>query len=199
MPESIETRLARLEAFEQIRQLASRYGIAVDSRNMPAIAALFVDDGRPVFFRGTVGALGGKALQESYIATQSQYTGSQHYMCNHQIDLDDATHAHGIVYAIVRQEREGKYFVIQMAYRDKYEKVGEEWLFAERKPGSWKRAAWHTEGVGQAPGGAAASPSNAGPNANLFPEAYESWRPFWEEVAKRKQDGRLPASTTLPS
>ena len=124
MSDAVERRISRLEAFQEIRQLGSRYGIAVDSRDIDALVALFVDDGRPVFFRGGAGTSGGKALHDSYCVTQARYTSSQHYMCNHSIDIDDETHARGIVYAIVRQERDGKSFVTPMIYNDRYEKVG---------------------------------------------------------------------------
>ncbi|HZQ85171.1 MAG TPA: nuclear transport factor 2 family protein, partial [Acidimicrobiales bacterium] len=40
----LDERVARLEAFEAIRQLASRYAAALDRRDMEAVAALFVPD-----------------------------------------------------------------------------------------------------------------------------------------------------------
>jgi hypothetical protein len=181
MHETTEQRLARLEAAEQIRQLASRYGLALDSRDMDAIVALFIDDGRPVFYRGDVGTPGGEALKESYIATQSQHTASQHFMCNHIIDFDDDTHAHGVVYAIVRQEREGKHFVIEVAYWDKYEKVGSNWLFAERRPRMWRRAEWHDQDINSAQ----INKDSTLPDFNILPEAFPSWAPFWGSVHQR--------------
>jgi hypothetical protein len=183
MHETVEQRLARLEAAEQIRQLASRYGLAVDSRDMDAIVALFVNDGRPVFYRGDVGTPGGRALKKSYIAAQSRYTASQHYMCNHIIDFDDDTHAHGVVYAIIRQEREGKYFVIEVAYWDKYEKVGKKWLFAERRPRTWNPADWHVEEISPVP----TNRASALPSVGALPEAFPSWAPFWKSVRRRQR------------
>jgi zinc transport system permease protein len=43
---SIEARLDRLESLEQIRQLPARYGLALDMRDMDALAGLFVEDVR---------------------------------------------------------------------------------------------------------------------------------------------------------
>ena len=40
LPSSLEERLDRIEALDQIRQLASRYALAVDTRNMDDLAAL---------------------------------------------------------------------------------------------------------------------------------------------------------------
>ena len=38
--------VTRLFAYEEIRQLAARYALAIDSRDLDALAALFVDDVR---------------------------------------------------------------------------------------------------------------------------------------------------------
>ena len=44
MTTDVERRLDRLEAYEQIRQLAARYALALDSRDVPTLVSLFVDD-----------------------------------------------------------------------------------------------------------------------------------------------------------
>jgi hypothetical protein len=43
---TLQERIDRLEALDQIRQLASRYALAVDNRDMDDLAALFVEDVR---------------------------------------------------------------------------------------------------------------------------------------------------------
>jgi hypothetical protein len=49
-------------------------------------------------------------LKASYHVSQSRYTNSQHFMGNHVITVDDADHAHGVVYAFVHQELQSWYF-----------------------------------------------------------------------------------------
>ena len=44
--QSLEERIDRLESAEAIRQLASRYALAVDTRNLDDLVALFVEDVR---------------------------------------------------------------------------------------------------------------------------------------------------------
>ncbi len=73
----VEGRLQRLEAIEEIRQLAVRYALGLDSRDIDAVVELFVDDGRPVFFRhGQEPTVGGAELRASFLASQSRYEGS---------------------------------------------------------------------------------------------------------------------------
>jgi ketosteroid isomerase-like protein len=43
-PTDISERLRRLEALEEIRQLVSKYALALDMRDMDAMANLFVPD-----------------------------------------------------------------------------------------------------------------------------------------------------------
>ncbi|MEX2100868.1 MAG: nuclear transport factor 2 family protein [Acidimicrobiia bacterium] len=42
--QDIDARLAKLEAHEEIRQLAARYALALDSRAVATMVSLFVDD-----------------------------------------------------------------------------------------------------------------------------------------------------------
>ena len=46
VPTSIEERLDRMESLAAIQQLAQRYGLAIDSRNMDDMVALFPTDVR---------------------------------------------------------------------------------------------------------------------------------------------------------
>jgi hypothetical protein len=175
------TRIGRLEAAEQIRQLAARYGLAIDARDIDAVVALFVDDGRPVFFRNDNGTPGGQALRDSYHVSQSRYTCSQHFMGNHVIDIDDDDHAHGVVYAFVHQELGDHWTVAAMQYWDKYERVDGRWLFAERRPQSWYFTEWENKPVGPHK---MRFPGQPATDASL-PAAWPSWDEFWSQHPTR--------------
>ncbi|MCZ6823841.1 MAG: nuclear transport factor 2 family protein, partial [Deltaproteobacteria bacterium] len=83
----------RLLAYEQIRQLAYRYALAVDSRDLDALVELFVDDVQVGGDR-----FGRDALREDF-ARQLREVGIMIlFVGNHVIDLDDDDHAHGVVY-----------------------------------------------------------------------------------------------------
>jgi hypothetical protein len=140
--------------------------------------ALFVDDGRLVFYREGGGTPGGEALAASYRQSQRRYTNSQHFMCNHVIDVDDDDHAHGVVYALVHQELGEHWTVAAMQYWDRYERVGGVWLFAERRPQAWYFTEWEHKPVGPHK---MRHPGRTPVDASL-PEAWPSWGRFWAEV-----------------
>src|SRR2546429_5769011 len=91
-PESTEDRLDRLESLAEIRQLPYRYALAVDSRDMDALVALFVPDVRVGRDRQ-----GRPALKEWFTEALSRPRTSIHFIGNHVIDFDGPDEAHGIV------------------------------------------------------------------------------------------------------
>ena len=184
---TLEQRIARLEAADAIRQLASRYGQALDARDIATVVTLFVDDGRPVFFRGNdAGTPGGKALYDSYQISQRRYTCSMHFIGNHVIEMDDADHAHGIVYCSVEQELLPHWTVTAIQYWDKYERIGDRWLFAERRGMSLYTTTWDSAPVGPLRN----RPPGRPPSDGSLPYAYPTWEQFWSNP---------PRATSVPS
>jgi hypothetical protein len=51
--DDLESRIAALETREQIRQLAASCALALDSRDVPTLASLFVEDATPTPTRGS--------------------------------------------------------------------------------------------------------------------------------------------------
>src|SRR5947208_2666445 len=101
-PSTLEERLDRIESLADIRQLPYRYALALDSRDMDALVALFVPDvqvGRE--------QRGRAALKDWFTATMRKPRTSIHFIGNHIVDFDDAGHAHGIVYCRDELERPG--------------------------------------------------------------------------------------------
>jgi hypothetical protein len=74
-------RLARLEAYEEIRQLAARYALALDSRDVPTLASLFVDD-----VQTGDGGVGHEALAKWFDPVLRPYGITFHLIGNHIID-----------------------------------------------------------------------------------------------------------------
>lgn len=195
----IERRLARLEAIEEIRQLPVRYAVGLDMRDIDAVVALFVDDGRKVFFRNDDdGIAGGDELRRSYFLSQSQYTNSQHFVLNHRIEVDDETHAHGLQYGLVEQEIDDRIWTIcATTYTDRYERVDGTWMFAERRGRPWYFTSWNEPPVGPeklkwpaefAPAffdedGAPATEARTHERA-IIPTAWPTWSRFWDEVKR---------------
>jgi ketosteroid isomerase-like protein len=178
--DEIIARVARLEACEQIRQLASRYGAGLDARDIDAVVALYVDDGRPVWFgHSPSGVPGGSALRTAYRASQSRYSQSQHFMCNHVIDIDDTDHASGVVYGLVHQELGEHWTIAAMQYWDRYERHEGRWLFAERRPHIWYLTEWLHPPTGPLK---VAVPGTEPTKASL-PDAFRTWKPYWDSIA----------------
>ncbi len=177
METGLEKRIERLEAIEQIRQLASRYAAGLDARDLDAVVGLFVDDGRKVFYRGQDGVAGGEALKASYNVTQRRYTNSQHFVGNHVIEIDDDSHAHGAVYCRVEQELDDKWTITQMHYQDRYERHGGRWYFAERRTASWYFTEWNEPPAGPRK---LRYPDRPHEEASI-PRAWPSWDKFWKQ------------------
>src|SRR5436305_533073 len=77
-PDSLDARVDRLESLAAIRQLAARYALALDSRNMDELVDLFVPEVR-------VGrdATGRAALKEWYSTVMREWRVSVHLVANH--------------------------------------------------------------------------------------------------------------------
>jgi SnoaL-like domain len=117
-----------LVAHEEIRQLASRYAIALDARDLDTLVRLFVPDVRAGNDR-----IGHEALKDNF-AEQLRHLGVTILLVgNHVINVVDEDHATGIVSC--RGEIEiGEQWVVQaIQYHDTYERRDGIWLFVRRR------------------------------------------------------------------
>ena len=124
----IEERLDRLESLDEIRQLAAKYSVTLDMRDLDMHVNLFVPDVR-------VGKekTGRQALKEWADATfRDQFTGTSHHIGNHIIDFDSNDSAIGLVYSKNEHETETEWVIMQMLYWDSYSRVDGRWLFKKR-------------------------------------------------------------------
>jgi hypothetical protein len=173
-PTTVEDRLDRLESLAAIRQLPSRYGLALDSRDMDSLVALFVPDVR-------VGRdeRGRDALKRWFTEVMSVPRTSVHIVANHIIDFDDADHAHGIVYCHDELERPltGEWEIGKLQYWDRYERVDGTWCFNRRR-----FLRWYLVDALRRPGpGAGVNEENEPLRTDQLPEAFDTWAPFWEQ------------------
>jgi hypothetical protein len=178
LPDDADGRLDRLESLAEIRQLPVRYALALDSRDMDAMVALFTPDVR-------VGreASGRDALRAWFVKTLSEPKMSVHFVGNHIVDFDDADHARGVVYCRDELGRpNGGWDYGMLQYWDTYVRVdgpdGREWCFDRRKFLRWYMVdalerPYHGAGVGD---------DHDALTTQQLPEAFESWNRFWAEV-----------------
>jgi hypothetical protein len=162
--------LERLVACDQIRQLAHRYALAVDSRDIDALVQLFVPDVR-------VGreAVGRDALHRDFERQLRAVGVTILFVGNHVIDFEDDEHARGVVYC-KGEIQEGKRWIHQaIQYQDRYERREGRWLFARRKHLLWYGAEQATSPLEQPPADWPASSTGLG----TLPGSWETWRRFW--------------------
>ena len=168
---AIEELLAR----DGIRQLAARYALAVDAKDVDGIARLFVDD----VDNGRYGP-GHEGVKLFYDQSLRKFHCSMHLIGNHVIDFDDDDTAHGIVYCRAHHHvlQPEHWFDEALAYFDTYERIDGDWRFRRRRVRSWYR-----QEVGHPDNGAHRVPAaivGSGPKRGArMPEAFSTFDAFW--------------------
>ena len=132
MESDVTELVERLWAHEQIRQLAAHYAVAIDSRDLDALVALFVDDVR--VGRDTYGR---DALKASFDTSLRAIGVSMLNVGTHAIDLVDADHATGSVYCHGQIQDGDRWIHQSILYRDTYERRDGAWFFVRRIHELW--------------------------------------------------------------
>ena len=165
--------LSRLVAHDEIRMLASRYALALDSRDLETLVGLFVPDVR-------IGsAIGRDALFESFREMLRSVGRTVLSVGTHVIDLEGPDDATGSVYCKA-EVQEGDHWIHQaVLYEDCYKRVdgpiGAQWRFVRRR-----HLLFYGAEVGVNP--LTLAPANWPEHAQgwgTVPEAWETWRAFW--------------------
>jgi len=164
--DDLAVRLARLEAAAEIRQLVSRYSIALDARDVDALVGLFAEDVRvglrEAFFDAPLRRLGVTVL----------------HVGTHVIDITGPDDARGTVYA--RAELEigpGRWVSQAVHYGDRYVRRGGRWYFGGRR-----HELFYGVAHGRRPNGLpAANWPEHDTGAGTVPYRWPTWQSFWEE------------------
>ncbi|MEO6124833.1 MAG: nuclear transport factor 2 family protein [Ilumatobacteraceae bacterium] len=124
--------LAWLIACEEIRQLASRYAVAIGHRDFDALVDLFVPDVR-------VGrdSSGRDALRSNFATQLDAGHRTILHVTNHVIDVLDADRATGVVGTRGEIERDDEWVIQVIEYHDTYERRDDRWLFVRRRHLLW--------------------------------------------------------------
>lgn len=126
--------LQRLVARDAIKDLAIRYALAVDGKDLDTLASLFardVDNGR--FGRGPDG------VRRFYDQSLRKFHCSIHLVANHVVEIDEPGRAHGVVYCHAQHHvlDPDHWYDEALAYWDTYEQINGAWLFRRRRVRSW--------------------------------------------------------------
>ncbi len=130
MSESLEKRLAQLEAIEQIRTLKSRYLACCDAKDPEGMRACFAD-GRVHIDYGAVGTFdNADDLKTLYTQMACHpHMVEMHHGSNPRIEMIDASHARGrwaLTYQLINTQMNT---LTQLGgeYEDEYQLFGSEW------------------------------------------------------------------------
>jgi 3-phenylpropionate/cinnamic acid dioxygenase small subunit len=165
-------RLQRVQDSLDIQQLAVRYAMAVDERDIDAWLELFV----PNVIVGQ-GRAGREALRD-FIAPQLRlFYRSIHQIVGHRVQLLSADHATGAVYCRAEHEVGDRWIVIAIRYDDEYRKIDGSWYFVRRTDKHW----YETD-IAERPQGIAFSGWPGAPSRPRLPELSASWTAFWDGV-----------------
>ena len=116
-------RVDRLESLDAIRQLAAKYSLALDMRDLNALVGLFPEDVR--VGKDRVGRASLRAWLDETL--RHQFTGTAHHIGNHIIEFDDPDRARGVVYSKNEHETPTEWVIMQMMYVDDYERISGRW------------------------------------------------------------------------
>lgn len=181
--ESAEARLDRLDSTDAIRQLAARYALAVDMRDMDAIVNLYLPD---VNLGG--GVRGRQALKAVFDRVLRNFRASVHNIGTHVIEFTDRDNAQGVLYCRCEHEIAGQWIPVQLYYLDLYHRHEGRWYFRGRVPSELFGADALERPV---PGwvkwpGAADRPG-------YWHKHFPSWTEFWENPGQGDTPVRPPA------
>jgi len=170
-------RIDRLESLDAIRQLAAKYSLALDMRDMDAMVNLFPDNVR--VGKDKVGRGHFKRWMDETLRVQ--FTGTSHHIGNHIIEFRDPDNAVGVVYSKNEHETptaDGgcEWVIMQMLYWDEYTRIDGRWFFKRRLPCYWYATDLNKPPCGEQKMRWPDRESYDGTFHELFP----TWQQFWD-------------------
>lgn len=168
----MEPSIARLLAFEEIRQLAVRYALAIDSRDLDALVELFVADVRVGRERS-----GRPALRDDFERQLRAVGVTILHVTNHVIDVDGDDRGRGVVYCHGEIEDGERWIHQAILYEDEYARRDGVWLFVRRRHKLWYGVAAPSHPRDQEP----AEWPRRQIGRGTLPEEWPTWRRFWQK------------------
>lgn len=183
-----EEQLDRLASDRAIRDLALKYALYMDTRDVDAFAGLWA----PAATAAEPPELNGASFGDGIERFFRSATASILFVGNHLIEFDDADHARGHVYCWAQADR-GTFWMSQMVlYQDRYVRHEGEWLFESRRHLLWYGVPAPTHPREQPPmdwpHGDVRGSGSVGRGS--LPEGFPSYRAFWNLAPGQSVDGR---------
>ena len=127
---SLEERVARLEARFEIADLVVTYATLLDDARWDELGELFTTDG--VFGSPHSLTEGRAAVVENFKVKHSPFTWTWHDPHGHAVEVDDDSHARGIVIGYAELGRDDYTITTSIRYLDDYRVEDGRWRFARR-------------------------------------------------------------------
>jgi hypothetical protein len=160
-----------LWSVHEIRQLAYRFALAHDSRDMDEMERIFVDADSPLVFPEFNLANVRTTLPEYWRVAGPTVL----FVANHIIELTDHNHATGAVYCLAKLDIGGSWIEQAILYQDAYERHDGSWRFARRRHLLWYGIDLPERPFDQPKTGWPATATGRG----SLPEEFEAWRTFY--------------------
>jgi hypothetical protein len=177
------TDLEKLLAYEEIKQLASRYAVYADAREIDKLVDLFVSDVRVGRDRS-----GHDALRDDFNQSFRGVGVTFLHVGNHVIDFQSDHAATGIVYTRGEIQDGGidsdRWIIHAIQYHDSYARRDGRWLFVRRKHFLVYGAEIGVNPLTLPPANWPASQTGMGSH----PHALESWKNYWQ-LSDAKKEG----------
>ena len=129
------TDIATLRDKQEITELCYRYGLALDSRDWPALAACFTPDAR-AHYTGLPSAAGYQAIEDTCRAVLTPLSATQHLISN-VVVRPDGDKARASCYLQAQHVRTGTEggdnFIIAGRYDDELVRTPGGWRISERR------------------------------------------------------------------
>lgn len=182
----LQRRIERLEALDEIRQLAAKYAVALDMRDLDSLVNLFVED------VGVPGGRQGRAALRQWYDTELRrdLLGSAHGVHGHVIDVHDGDHATGLVYSRNDLETGSVWVMELLAYLDAYERRDGRWFFLRRTPLFWYESDHTDPPIGPR--------KMRWPNTTAHDGGFHDAFPSWAEF-RASDTGRADAPVPAPA
>jgi ketosteroid isomerase-like protein len=171
---SLEERVDRLESIEAIRDLAARYAVTLDERDLDGLMELFVEDVKA----SRDAPPGREHLRKHYEALCDKWGYSVHQVFHQVIDFETPDKATGRVYCRAEHETPsaGTVAIAMLRYLDRYERRDGRWCFRWRRTAQWY--------VKQDPDAPQAQPRihwpNEEPRDAALPEMIDTFNRYYE-------------------
>jgi uncharacterized protein (TIGR02246 family) len=177
VPDDLAERIRRLEDRVELRELAIKYCIAVDDRDVDTLARLFAPDGSFVHDDGTVDVTGRDDIQRFYSTRLRDMGPSIHVPYNQLVEFVDHERATGVVQAAAEMGLDGTTVMAKMRYHDEYVRHDGAWRFARRRLRFWYVEPFDDLRVGLS--GSRRRRWSGEPMETQLPETLDTWRSFY--------------------